>query len=181
MNDPLVDKGFFELFGTPALVVGSKCYDEKVDRRMLYDSALGVDMSPGPGVDLVHDLEQPLPPEAGMFRHLDCVSVLEHVRNPFKFCESVVDSLLPGATVLVIVPWHWRIHGYPLDYWRFTPEAIKVLFPDVTWHFQKYLIEGKLRKLVPKITVDGVRYLARSELVMVGVFHPGGVRCATES
>ena len=27
------------------------------------------------------------------------------------------------------VPWVWRFHGYPSDYWRFSPEALKFLFP----------------------------------------------------
>jgi len=25
----------------------------------------------------------------------------------------------------------WRIHGYPNDFWRFTPEGIKELFPNL--------------------------------------------------
>lgn len=35
------------------------------------------------------------------------------------------------GVVFISVPFCWKIHGYPSDYWRFTPEAIKVLFPEI--------------------------------------------------
>lgn len=47
------------------LVVGSKCYGEKQDRRKLYADAIGIDLFDGDGVDQVHDLEQPLPKSLG--------------------------------------------------------------------------------------------------------------------
>jgi hypothetical protein len=151
-----------------ALVVGSKVYHTKPDRRALYEEAFGVDMEDGPGVDLVHDLERALPRKLGPFRHLDCVSVLEHVRNPFKFCANVEKALDPGASVLISVPWVWRFHGYPNDYWRFTPSAIRVLFPSVEWVAEAFLISGRIMDAVPKEQIGPHRYLAKSELVMAG-------------
>jgi len=39
--------------------------------------------------------------------------------------------------VYVSVPFAWKFHGYPSDYWRFTPQAIRLLFPDLVFD-EKY-------------------------------------------
>lgn len=151
------------------LVVGSKIYDEKYDRRKLYAQAFGVDMLPGDGVDLVHDLESPLPAVCGQFDHVDCVSVLEHVRRPWKMAESLEQCLKDGGTILVCVPFVWRLHSYPSDYWRMTAEALSVLFPKIEWQSRKYLVDGRCRNRVPGQAWKGGPWLARAELVAFGV------------
>lgn len=151
------------------LVVGSKRYDDKPDRRAIYRNSLGVDMLPGDGVDVVHDLEQPLPSAYGTFDHIDCVSVLEHVRRPWKMAESLEQCLTEGGTLLVCVPFVWRVHAYPSDYWRMTAEALPVLFPNVEWRQRKYLTEARLRKLTPTREGGNGPWLARSELIAFGV------------
>lgn len=152
-----------------ALVVGSKLYDDKPDRRSLYRNPLGVDMLPGDGVDLVHDLEQPLPESCGQFDHIDCVSVLEHVKRPWMLAENLEACLKEKGTILICVPFVWRVHAYPSDYWRMTAEALPVLFPSVQWRARKYLTEGRLRKLTPTREGPVGPWLARSELVAFGV------------
>ncbi len=152
-----------------ALVVGSKQYDDKADRRQLYRDAFGVDLEPGHGVDLVHDMEEPLPISLGSFWHVDCVSVLEHVRRPWKMAESIEACLEEGGSLLVSVPFAWRVHAYPSDYWRMTAEALTVLFPSIVWKQRKYLVDGKLRKLVPTQGGVGGPWLARAELLGFGV------------
>ena len=72
------------------LVVGSKVYGKKQDRRELYRKAVGVDLFEGDGVDFVHDMETPLPESVGTFAHVDCVSVLEHVRRPWLMAANIV-------------------------------------------------------------------------------------------
>jgi len=150
------------------LICGSKVHEgtEKEDRRNLYQNAFGVDMQSGDGVDLVHDLEQPIDM---YFDHVDCVSTLEHVRRPWLFCENVDRMLIDGGTILVMVPWVWREHFYPGDFYRYTPSGIAALFPNVVWQKQGYIVEDNLVNKVPKIKIGGIRYLARSELVMFGM------------
>lgn len=150
------------------LVVGSKSYNGKPDRRDLYQCAFGVDLFEGDGVDLVHDMEQALPESAGMFDHVDCVSVLEHVRRPWKMAETIEAAMKPQATILVSVPFVWRIHGYPSDLWRMTAEALEVLFPSVHWMHSAYLMEGKQVARPQSLTSGGMRWLARSELIAAG-------------
>lgn len=153
-----------------ALVAGSKVYEKKEqDRRQLYERALGVDMQPGKGVDLVHNLEQPLPESVGRFDHIDCVSMLEHCQRPWQVAENLKNVLVPHGTLLVSAPFVWRVHGYPSDYWRFTIESYEVLFPHVKWLERGYLTENGFHKITGRIEKDGVRYLQRCEAVGFGI------------
>ncbi|MGI9534578.1 MAG: hypothetical protein ACR2NW_06475, partial [Thermodesulfobacteriota bacterium] len=67
------------------------------------------------------------------FQTIICNSMLEHCENPFKACDNLDKLLIDEGVIFVSVPFSWRIHGYPSDYWRFTPEAIKVLFPNISF------------------------------------------------
>ena len=147
------------------LVVGSRMYDGTPDRRAYYADAVGLDMQAGPGVDLVHDLEEPLP--GWEFDHVDLCSVLEHVRRPWLLAANVQALMAPGATILVSVPFVWRMHAYPSDYWRMTPEALDVLFPRIEWQTKRFVVGPKVCKKVPALTAGQV-YMARAETVAFG-------------
>ena len=151
------------------LVVGSKVYGEKIDRRKLYKDAIGLDQFEGEGVDIVHDLERPLSDKYGVFDHIDVCSVLEHVRRPWMMAKNIDRLMVKGSTILVSVPFVWRVHAYPSDYWRMTHEGIAVLFPNVHWQVQKYYAKGRLCKLIPRDNVEGEAMLGRSEAVAFGV------------
>ena len=150
------------------LIVGSKIHEgtDKLDRRTLYATALGVDMEAGPGVDVVMDLEEQT--MLGQFEHIECTSVLEHSRRPWLLCANLERCMEDGATIVVMVPWVWRVHAYPSDYWRMTPAAIKSLLPAVQWERQAYIVEDELVEKVPTLTASGKRWIARSELLMFG-------------
>lgn len=159
----------FEPLPGRTLVVGSKCYGEKLDRRTLYPDALGLDLFEGEGVDFVHDLETPLPRRRGRFAHVDCVSVLEHVQRPWLMAANIERAMVRNATLLVSVPFVWRVHAYPSDFWRMTAEALGVLFPAIEWQERAYLVNGKVKKGVKgKLDRDG-QWMQRSELVGWGI------------
>lgn len=151
------------------LVVGSKVYGKKQDRRELYKKAVGLDLFPGEGVDIVHDLESPLPDELGKFAHVDCVSVLEHVKRPWLMAANIEAALVENGTLLICVPFVWRVHAYPGDYWRMTTEALEVLFPNIQWHSRKYLVEGQQRNLVRGKRDPEGQWMQRAELAAAGV------------
>lgn len=150
------------------LVVGSHIYETSPDRRAYYPDAVGLDMKDGPGVDIVHDLEHPLPKKWGRFEHVDLCSVLEHVRRPWLLAENILRVMAPGATLLVSVPFVWRIHAYPSDYWRMTPEALDVLFPGITWAEKTFIVGSRMRKKVPAFNEKGEIWFARAETVAFG-------------
>jgi hypothetical protein len=75
----------------------------------------------------------------------------------------------PGATIFVTVPFCWRIHGYPSDYWRMTPEALKVLFPSITW--DALMLASDTLSEGPKFSTireGGFPYFIRTETVGAG-------------
>jgi SAM-dependent methyltransferase len=115
------------------LIVGSRIYREREDRRRRYPDAVGVDMQDGPGVDRVLDLQESPPSDLGTFEHVECQSVLEHAKRPWLLAENLERLMRPGATLFVTVPFMWRIHAYPDDFWRFTPAAVALLFPSIDW------------------------------------------------
>lgn len=150
-----------------ALVVGSKVYGSKVDRRTLYADAVGIDQLAGDGVDVVHDLEHPINTDH-RFDHIDCCSVLEHCRRPWLMAANIEALMAPGASLLVCVPFVWRVHAYPGDYWRMSPAALEVLFPRVRWELTGVLAEGRLTKGPISLETDAGPYFSRSETVGFG-------------
>lgn len=149
------------------LVVGSRIYDN-FDRRTLYRDVVGLDMLAGPGVDVVHDMENPLPDNMGKFDHIDLCSVMEHCRRPWKMASAVEKALKKDGTLLVSVPFVWRVHSYPGDYWRMTVNAFDVLFPGLEWIERGYIVGGEIRKLVKGISTDEGTYMQRAEAVGLG-------------
>ena len=58
---------------------------------------------------------------------------MEHCDQPFLMAENMTRLLKPGGRIVLSVPFAWKFHGYPSDYWRFTAEGIKKLFPGIDW------------------------------------------------
>jgi len=151
----------------PILEVGSKNYGNTQDLRSLFENVdyIGIDMEYGNKVDVVLDLtedfefiEKKL--EGRRFRTIVCFSVLEHCSNPFKMCNNIERLLRDNGLVFISVPFSWRIHGYPNDYWRFTPEGIKVLFPNLKFDLK----EGSLSTCKTGVVRSIDNYMLRIEL-----------------
>ena len=152
------------------IVIGNKVYPKGGgDRRALYQDAVGLDISDGEGVDIVHDLERQLPRRYGLFDHVDCRSVLEHVKRPWLMAQNIQLMMNAGATLFVSVPTFWRLHAYPDDYFRFTAQALEVLFPNVDWVDLRYLSEDGFNLKPRHLTDEGMRYFARTEVVGFGI------------
>ncbi len=69
-------------------------------------TAVGLDAVPGPGVDVVADLEEPLPFAADAFDHVFAVHVLEHVRDLLGLLRELHRVLRPTGVLHVLAP-HW--------------------------------------------------------------------------
>lgn len=120
----------------PVLEVGSKEYGTTSTFRDFYrgNEYLGVDMAAGPGVDQVVDLTQSSEPlKEGHFALAICCSVLEHVDKPWLFARNLARVVRPGGRLYVSVPWAWRYHAYPDDYFRFSHRGIMSLFDEFEW------------------------------------------------
>jgi SAM-dependent methyltransferase len=128
-----------QLLSGPVLEIGSRHYsaDTSQDYRSLCDAIgyLGVDLSAGDNVDLVLDLSRNFEEVDAALGHrtfgtVICASVLEHVENVWAMASNISRLVESGGRLLLSVPMSWRFHGYPSDYWRFTPNGVRVLFPS---------------------------------------------------
>lgn len=138
LNQFTIVKRNTDLVRGPILEVGSRDYGSTPDFRSLFPQStyVGVDMSEGKGVDVILDMTDDFAAVdsrlAGMrFNSIICFSVLEHCTNPFKVCENITKLLTDKGMVFISVPFAWPIHGYPSDYWRFTADGVKILFPSI--------------------------------------------------
>lgn len=152
------------------LVVGSKLHGPHRDYRKNFPNAVGIDIEEGEGVDFVHNLEKPL--NMGKFTHVVCHSVLEHVQRPWLMAENIENLLVDSGTIYLSVPWAWRFHAYPSDYWRMSHEGLKIIFPNIKWAHHKYeLSDGQTdpKKLKKGAIHDNIKYVPRSMLHAFGI------------
>lgn len=61
------------------------------------------------------------PVEDGVYDTSICLNTLEHVYDPHFVLGEIFRVLKPGGVVHISVPWIFRIHGHPDDYFRATP------------------------------------------------------------
>jgi hypothetical protein len=129
-------KRFMPSVAGPILEVGSKDYGNTSSFRDFYagHEYVGIDMESGKDVDLVVDLTQGIGAlEKDYFGLGICCSVLEHVRKPWIFAEHLTSTVRAGGALYMSVPWVWRYHAYPDDYFRFSWRGIMELFPAFEW------------------------------------------------
>jgi len=138
-----------EIFNGPFLEVGSRDYGSTPNLRELFpeETYVGLDMSEGKSVDLVLDLTLPFDQidnalNAQRFNTIFCLSVLEHVDKPFVMAENLTRLLQSGGKIFISAPFAWKFHGYPSDYWRFTHEGIKKLFPELKFSEEYHSASG---------------------------------------
>jgi SAM-dependent methyltransferase len=67
-----------------------------------------------------------------------CCSVLEHVHKPWLMAGNITRLLRPGGRLYVSVPWVWRYHPYPDDYFRFSFRGVRSLFDGFDWDIAYY-------------------------------------------
>ena len=164
----------------PFLEIGSRNYGNTQDLRSLFPgkSYLGVDLSEGDGVDAVVDLTQPfdvIDEKLGCrrFGTIFSFSVMEHCDNPFLMAANMERLLKPGGRIVLSVPFAWKFHGYPSDYWRFTSEGVKKLFPAIDWdtahwHTPKQYDFHVLDDAVGKVHLSG-RYYREHGMPLRGI------------
>lgn len=85
---------------------------------------VGCDMRPGPGVDRVEDVTAIALPDESAGTVL-CIETFEHVFEVQKAFTEVFRLLQPGGVFIITTPLNFRIHGYPDDYWRITPNCLR--------------------------------------------------------
>ena len=88
------------------------------------------DVEAGPDVDFVGDVHT-LPNEwSNRFDAFVAMAVWEHLQRPWIAAKEVARVLAPQGKFLVVTHQTFPIHGYPSDYFRFSRDALRLLFED---------------------------------------------------
>lgn len=111
--------------------VGS--YDVNGSYRDLWpnNEHLGIDIKPGPNVDMVLDEPYLWPIESNSVDVIISGSTLEHIEYPEKVMSEITRTLKRGAYCCIIAPSAGPRHDYPEDFHRFTVESMTKLAHDV--------------------------------------------------
>jgi SAM-dependent methyltransferase len=127
---PIIEIGSYQVEGQEAIA----------ELRGLFPGKryTGLDRRPGPGVDLLADVED-LPQADTSVGTVIAMNTFEHVPRFWRGFAEIRRVLKPDGALLVSCPFHFKIHNYPADYWRFSPAALELLLEDypnkiVGWH-----------------------------------------------
>ena len=98
--------------------------EDLADLRSLFPGFVyvGSDMRPGPGVDLLLNLED-IKLQSNSLGTVICIDTLEHVQDVKKAVDELHRVLKPGGLCIISSVMNFPIHEHPSDYWRFTPFA----------------------------------------------------------
>ncbi|MCB1789646.1 MAG: class I SAM-dependent methyltransferase [Gammaproteobacteria bacterium] len=150
-------KRFMPTLDGPVLEIGSKDYGNTASFRdhFVGNEYVGIDMAEGKGVDHVLDLVEgtgDLP--KSHFALAICCSVLEHVRKPWVMADNIASLVREGGMAYISVPWVWRYHAYPDDYFRFSWRGVEELFPGFDWQHIYYStnIPDEFYEITPETT-----------------------------
>jgi SAM-dependent methyltransferase len=118
----------------PVVEIGSRYapgWERLSDLRPLFPGTpyVGCDLRGGPGVDRIDDAEASSLPDGSAGTVL-CFETLEHMRRPERAIAACRRVLRDDGLLALSVPFSFRLHGYPEDYWRFTPSGLHVLLSD---------------------------------------------------
>ncbi|WP_159832011.1 methyltransferase domain-containing protein [Novosphingobium sp. TCA1] len=98
-------------------------------RELMPDHAnyVGVDLEAGNGVDVVLEDVYTLPFEDGSVDIVLSGQMLEHCAHFWKVFNEIARILKPGGKAFIIAPSSGPVHRYPVDCYRFYPDAYQAL------------------------------------------------------
>jgi SAM-dependent methyltransferase len=110
---------------------------------------LDLDEETGPGV-IKGDITNCPEVESGTFDAIISVDVFEHIKQPWLAASEIVRLLRPGGFTYHSTLFSWRYHPCPVDYWRYTPDALRFLFADLRVMRAEFDTVERRRNLIGK-------------------------------
>ena len=97
----------------------------------------GLDVSPGPNVDLLSSEPYRFPIADDRYDIVMTGSTMEHVEAIWLWVPELVRVLRPGGMLAIVTHWQFPEHRYPVDCWRIMPDGMRFLF-DLTGRLTRY-------------------------------------------
>ncbi len=79
-------------------------------------------------MDVVADLNKPLPIADAQADTVVCFQTLEHLCEPQQLLDEAYRIMKPDAEILLTVPFFWSLHEEPYDYFRYTKYGLEYMF-----------------------------------------------------
>ena len=139
--------------GTKQAVVGTSSHWQQRFPNVKRANYVMADLLPGPDVDVVADLHG-LPADWG--ERFDVVlagAVFEHLERPWIAAREVFRVLKPGGACYIATHQTFPLHAYPHDYFRFSKEALALLFEDVGFDVVETAYEHRVELKPPAAIV----------------------------
>ncbi|MDP3073390.1 MAG: methyltransferase domain-containing protein [Opitutaceae bacterium] len=117
------------------LEIGSRARSALTNRQHIppHLDYVGLDILPGPNVDVVGDAHRLAEIFAGRrFVAAMSFSVFEHLAMPWKVALELNRVLEPGGLVYSQTHHTWPLHEEPWDFWRFSQHSWQTLFNAAT-------------------------------------------------
>ena len=124
---------------------------------------VGLDILPGPNVDLVgdaHALEACF--GRNQFVAAFSLSVFEHLAMPWKVALELNRVLVPGGLVYTSTHQTWPMHEEPWDFWRFSAYAWQTLFNPATGFEVVEAVAGEPARIHSSRTSPATRELSEN-------------------
>lgn len=103
-------------------------------------SYTGLDIRPGPNVDVVTVDPYHYPLQENGFDIVLSGSTMEHVAEIWRWAPELARVLKPGGLLVILTHHCFPLHRYPADYWRIMPDGMGYLF-DMCGSLTEYDIE----------------------------------------
>jgi hypothetical protein len=134
--------------------IGSRARSGHVYKDLLPSgwNYVGVDIVPGPNVDVVadaHSLASHFAP--GSVDAVLAISTFEHLLMPWKAVLELNRMLAIGGRVMVASHQTWPLHDEPCDYWRFSADSWHALFNAGTGFHVDEVGMGQKADVVPLV------------------------------
>jgi SAM-dependent methyltransferase len=125
--------------------------------RSLVDSIICVDwaasLHAGTHVDVIADLNKPLPLRDGHWDTVVLTDVLEHIAYPDQLWGEMARVLRPGGTLILGVPFMYWLHEQPHDYFRYTEFRLRRFCEDAGFTVVELTATGDARAVACDMTL----------------------------
>jgi predicted SAM-dependent methyltransferase len=108
------------------------------------------DIAPGADVDEVIDIHNTPFAWDGRFGAFLSESVFEHLKRPWIAAQQIYKVLRPGGLCYVCTVQTYPLHGFPSDYFRFSDEALLLIFEDAGFQVLSVGYEHRAKVLIPE-------------------------------
>ena len=126
------------------------------------------DYQQGLDVDVVCDLHKALDTfEVESFDAIISCSTFEHLKYPLVVAHNLMQMLKVGGKIYIQTHQTYPLHGYKYDYFRFSREAMKSMFPSTMGMQDLSLFFSNPAEIIPDKKISSWNSVAESYLNVV--------------